>query len=205
WEVEYEDATPGNVFVTANEIHIPVGRPVDLQLNSQDVIHSFWVPSLHGKKDCVPGHPTSIWLQADKAGEYWGECAEFCGYEHAQMRLLVIAEPQEQFDAWLAAQRSPPPAPVTDSQKRGQQVFQSNNCVLCHQLSGTLAFGRVGPNLSHVGSRTIRAAGAIGSSRDDLARWLVNPQSIKPGTRMPNAAVGPDDLRDLVDFLESRQ
>lgn len=205
WEATYQDATPVNVFTTANELHIPVGRPMRFELNSQDVIHSFWVPNLHGKKDCVPGHPTEIWLQADRPGEYWGECAEFCGFEHAQMRLLIVAQPQAEFDAWLTAQRSPPPPPMTEAEIRGQHVFQSNNCVFCHQLSGSWAFGRVGPDLSHVGSKQMLAAGAVGRGPNQLAAWITHPQRIKPGTRMPDFALSHQDLNDLVAFLESRK
>jgi cytochrome c oxidase subunit 2 len=203
WEAKYNDPLPSNIVQTANEIHIPVGRPVKFALVSNDVIHSFWVPSLHGKKDLVPGHPISTWLQADKAGEYWGQCAEFCGHQHANMRLLVVAEPEEQFQAWLAAARASAPAPVYEEQKRGQQVFLSTTCVMCHTINGTTAGARVGPDLTHVASRRILAAGTIPNTKGHLAGWIVDPQKIKPGTKMPQNPLRPDQLRDLLEYLQT--
>ena len=209
WEAQYNDPLPSNIVNTANEIHVPVGRPVKFELNSNDVIHSFWVPSLHGKKDVVPGHPISTWFQADREGEYWGQCAEFCGAQHANMRLLVIAEPEEKFQAWLAAGRQPAPTPVYEEQKRGQQVFLSGTCVMCHTVAGTPAGGRVGPNLTHVMGRRILAAGAIPITpgrtitRGHLAGWIIDPQRVKPGTHMPQNPLRPDQLRDLLDYLDT--
>lgn len=202
WEARYNDPLPSNIVQTANEIHIPVGRPVKFELVSNDVIHSFWVPSLHGKKDLVPGHPISTWLQADKAGEYWGQCAEFCGHQHANMRMLVVAEPEEQFQAWLTAARASAPAPVYEEQKRGQQVFLSTTCVMCHTINGTTAGARVGPDLTHVAGRRILAAGAIPNTKGHMAGWIVDPQRIKPGTKMPQNPLRPDQLRDLLEYLQ---
>ena len=203
WEAEYENPLPSEVVNTANEIHIPVGRPVKFELNAADVIHSFWVPSLHGKKDLVPGHPISTWFQADREGEYWGQCAEFCGLQHANMRLVVVAEPEEKFQAWLAAGRLPAPTPVYDEQKRGQQVLLSSTCVMCHTVAGTRAGARVGPNLTHVMSRRIIAAGALPNTRGHLAGWIVDPQKVKPGCHMPQNPLKPDQLRDLLDYLDT--
>jgi cytochrome c oxidase subunit II len=200
WEVQYNDDLPSNIVTTANEIHVPVGRPVKFELVSNDVIHSFWVPSLHGKKDLVPGHPISTWFQADREGDFWGQCAEFCGLQHANMRLLVIAEPEEKFQAWLAAQRLPAPSPVYESPKRGQQVFLSTTC---HTVRGTTAGGRVGPDLTHVASRRILAAGAIHNNRGELGGWVIDPQTKKPGTRMPQNSLRPDELHPLLDYLET--
>ena len=203
WEVRYNDALPSNVVTTANEIHVPVGRPVKFVLQSNDVIHSFWVPNLHGKKDLVPGHPISTWFQADREGAFWGQCAEFCGHQHANMRVLVVAEPEDEFQAWLEASRRPAPSPVYESQKRGQQVFLSTTCLMCHTVRGTPAGGRVGPDLTHVAGRRILAAGAIPNTRGHLAGWIVDPQRIKPGNRMPQNPLRPDQLHDLLDYLET--
>jgi cytochrome c oxidase subunit 2 len=203
WEVQYQDATPSNMVTTANEIHIPVGRPVVIQLQSPDVIHSFWVPNLAGKKDAVPGHPTEIWLRADQPGKFEGHCAEFCGHQHANMRFVVIAEPQEKFDAWLDAQRQPAREPTTDAQWRGKTIFLNTTCATCHTINGTPAFGRVGPNLTHVASRPTLAAGAVPNRPGHLAGWIIDPQKIKPGTRMPQHSLPPGDLRSLLEYLES--
>ena len=205
WDVRYEDSTPHNVFTTANEIHIPVGRPVGVLLQSNDVIHSFWVPNLTGKKDLVPGHPNVIYFQADKPGTYYGQCAEYCGYQHANMRLVVIAEPPENFEQWLVAARQPAPEPQTDRQKHGRQVFLSRQCVMCHTIVGTPAGGRVGPDLTHVGSRQTLAAGAIPNRPGHLGGWIIDPQKIKPGAMMPQNLLEGEDLTSLVEYLESLQ
>jgi cytochrome c oxidase subunit 2 len=203
WEVRYDDALPANIVTTANEIHIPVRRPVKFELQSNDVIHSFWVPSLHGKKDMVPGHPISTWLRADREGEFYGQCAEFCGHQHANMRMLVVAEPPEEFEQWLAAQRRAAPTPAYQQQQRGQEVFLSNTCVMCHTIRGTTAGGKVGPDLTHVASRKILAAGAIPNTPGHLAGWIVDPQRVKPGTHMPQNTISPHDLRALLEYLQT--
>jgi len=203
WEVRYEDADPSSVFETANEIVIPTGRPVRIWLQSGDVIHSFWIPNLHGKKDLIPQHSTSIWLQADKPGRYYGQCAEFCGYEHAMMRLLVKAMPYDQFDNWLKAARSPAPLPMTDMQKRGQQVFMSSSCVMCHSIGGTKAGGRVGPDLTHVASREMIGAGEIPNMPGHLAGWVIDTQRVKPGVRMPQNNLPASDVPALLEYLET--
>ncbi len=203
WEVQYQDKTPSNIITTANEIHIPVGRPVTIQLRSPDVIHSFWVPNLHGKKDIVPGHPATIWLRADRAGVFNGQCAEFCGHQHANMRFVVVAEPQAEFDKWLDAQRQPAPEPQTAMQQRGKQVFLGTSCAMCHSVSGTPAFGRVGPNLTHVAGRRLLAAGAVPNRPGHIAGWIIDPQKIKPGVRMPQHALSPEDLRALLEYIET--
>lgn len=144
-----------------------------------------------------------MYLRADQPGTFWGECAEFCGLQHAQMRLVVKAVPQDEFDAWLAASRQPSRAPQTDSERRGQQVFLSANCALCHQIGGTMPFGRIGPNLTHVGGRAMLAAGAITNTRENMAKWLADPQAIKPGTQMPLTQLSQENLHALADYLES--
>src|SRR6185369_15575336 len=146
WEIRYGDIDASNIFTTANEIHIPVGVPVTFTLHGGDVIHRFWVPNLAGKKDLIPGKVNTLWLQADKTGVYRGQCAEYCGLQHAQMALWVVAEPQEQFNAWRQNQTQTSVPPASDSQKRGQQVFMSTTCVMCHAINGTAAGSNIGPN-----------------------------------------------------------
>jgi cytochrome c oxidase subunit 2 len=203
WEARYDDATPSNIFTTANEIHIPVGQPVIIQLKSTDVIHSFWVPNLAGKKDAIPGKSSSVWLVADRAGVFRGQCAEYCGMQHAHMAFTVIAESPEKFWAWVAAQRQPAVQPSTDAQVRGQQVFLSMPCVMCHTIQGTQANAVVGPNLTHVASRGSIAANTLPNTREHLAGWVVDSQAIKPGNLMPPMSLSSEDLQALLDYLQS--
>lgn len=201
WEVEYEDSVPQQRVRLANEIHIPVGQSVLVKLDSRDVIHSFWVPNLAGKRDLIPGHHTETWLRADRAGVYRSQCAEFCGLQHAKMALLVVAEPREQFDAWLAAQRVPAPPPTDMLAARGRTVLEAGPCALCHTVASTLARGRVGPDLSHVASRRTIAAGTLPNAPGYLAGWITDPQTIKPGVLMPVSSLAPEDLRALLAYL----
>jgi cytochrome c oxidase subunit 2 len=203
WQVEYIDPTPSNMVTTANEIHIPVGRPIKIKLESHDVIHSFWVPNLHGKKDLIPNYPTTIYFRADKPGIYWGQCAEYCGYEHAKMRLMVIAESADDFSAWYAASQKPAVEPVNDVQRRGQQIFLTTTCAQCHTVNGTNASGRVGPNLTHVASKPYIASASLANDRENLASWISDPQAIKPGIRMPMNTYSTEDLNALVDYIQS--
>jgi cytochrome c oxidase subunit II len=203
WKVEYEDPTPSNMVTTANEIHIPVGQPVVFKLTSRDVIHSFWVPNLHGKKDLIPGHEATMWLQADREGVFRGQCAEFCGHQHAHMAFAVVAESPERFYAWLDRQRVPAPRPAGPAQARGQQVFLSNPCVMCHTIKGTPANSNIGPDLTHVASRLTIAAGTLPNTRDHLAGWVVDSQGVKPGNKMPPNNLSSEDLQALLDYMES--
>jgi cytochrome c oxidase subunit 2 len=203
WQVRYMDADPSKIFYTANEIHVPVGQPVTLQLKSTDVIHSFWVPNLVGKKDLVPGHDATIWFQADKPGRFRGQCAEYCGLQHAHMAFWVVAEPPERYQAWLAQQRQSAQQPGTETARRGQQVFLSAPCIMCHTIQGTQAGANIGPNLTHLASRSTLAAGTLPNTREHLSAWIVDPQSIKPGNRMPPNSLNPDDLQSLLDYLQS--
>ena len=204
WEVHYQDSeNPSNTMITANEIHVPVGKVVRLELTSTDVIHSFWVPNISGKKDLIPGHPTKTWLKADSEGTFRGQCAEFCGHQHAHMRLEFVAESPEKFDAWLASARQNAKPPATESELRGQQVFAANQCVMCHTIEGTSARATLGPDLTHFGSRTMLASGAFPNTRGYLAGWIANPQNIKPGVRMPPNQLSSNDLNALVDYLHS--
>ena len=203
WDVRYANPVPSQIVVTANEIHIPVGRPIMFRLNSSDVIHSFWVPNLHGKTDMIPGRTLETWIQADHAGMYHGQCAEFCGHQHAHMAFVIVAEPIEQFQAWYQAQLRSAPAPATESQINGQKVFMSKPCVMCHRIQGTDAGGRLGPDLTHVASRQTIAAGTLQNTRDHLTKWITNSQDIKPGNRMPPIPVDSNELNALLDYVQS--
>jgi cytochrome c oxidase subunit 2 len=205
WEVEYEDSIAQNRAHLANELHIPVGRPIRIRLVSHDVIHSFWMPNLGGKKDLIPGHDNEIWVRADRPGVYRGQCAEFCGIEHAKMTLFVVAEPPDRFSAWLARQREPARTPNDSLASRGRLLFEGGSCAMCHTVESTLAGGRVGPDLTHVASRIGLAAGAVPNTPGNLAGWIIDPQTIKPGALMPSHAVAPLDLRALVAYLETLQ
>ena len=203
WEVSYVDPVAGNRFTTANEIHIPVGRPVELLLTSADVIHSLWVPALHGKRDLIPAYGRRLRLQADHPGVYRGQCAEFCGYQHAKMSVLIIAEPEAAFAAWQNAQRQPARPPANEIETRGQQVFLSTTCVMCHTVQGTPAGGKVAPDLTHLASRQTIASGTAPNTPSHLAAWILDPQSIKPGANMPGNPLSPQDLQALLAYLRS--
>jgi cytochrome c oxidase subunit 2 len=202
WEVRYEDADASRTLTTANEIHIPVGEPVRLKLASTDVIHSFWVPSLMGKEDLITGRQNILVIQADRPGVFRGQCAEFCGLQHAHMGVLVIAEPREAFDAWYNAQLAPAAGPTEPERQRGKDVFLSKACVMCHQVRGTTAGGRVAPELTHIGSRQTIAAGTLPLTRGSLAAWIADPQAIKPGANMPRVDLDADELNAVVSYLE---
>jgi cytochrome c oxidase subunit 2 len=203
WSVEYTHDQPSLRVTTANELHLPVGRPVVVNLRSLDVIHSFWVPNLHGKMDLVPGRRNTTWLRADTPGVYRGQCAEYCGLQHAHMALVVVAEPAEAFERWLAAQRAPAPQPATAQAARGREVVERGPCALCHTVRGTTAGGRAGPDLTHVASRSTIAAGTLPNTRGYLAAWIADPQHLKPGNRMPATGLPADDLQAVVAYLET--
>ena len=203
WQVEYVDPIPSRSITTANEIHVPVGRPVRIRLESTDVIHSFWVPSLHGKKDLIPGQVNTLYLQADLPGVFRGQCAEFCGFQHAHMALYVVAEPEEQFARWQEQQRRPAPEPQTEQQRKGRDVFMSSSCVLCHAIGGTPAAAVAGPNLTHVASRRSLAAGTLPNTPGHLAGWIIDPQMRKPGANMPPNLLRGDQLQALLSYLET--
>jgi cytochrome c oxidase subunit II len=203
WDVRYRDPAPSREFSTANEIHIPIGRPVELTLRSVDVIHSFWVPNLQGKKDLIPGQVNTLWLQADRPGVFRGQCAEFCGLQHAHMALEVLAEPEDEFARWQAQQRQPAPQPTTDEQRKGRDVFMTSSCVLCHAIAGTSAGAITGPNLTHVASRRSLAAGTLPNTRGHLAGWIVDPQLSKPGSNMPPNPLRGEELQALLSYLKT--
>jgi cytochrome c oxidase subunit 2 len=203
WEVQYRDSVAQNWATTANEIHIPTGRPVVLELLSADVNHSFWPPTLSQKRDLIAGKSNSLRLQADSPGVYRGQCAEFCGHQHAKMGFLVIADRPDSFASWLASQRDTAPTPTNELTRRGQEVFLSSSCVMCHAIGGTPAGSRIGPDLTHLASRRTIAAGTLPNTRGNLAGWILDPQRIKPGTRMPPNQLKPADLQALLAYLES--
>jgi cytochrome c oxidase subunit 2 len=203
WEVQYADTSPHGRFTTANEIHVPVGEPVLFVLSAADVIHSLWVPNLGGKKDLIPGYTLSMWFQADTAGVYRGQCAEFCGVQHAKMALYVVAEPRAQYERWVAGQRQPSHAPSSDVERHGQDVFLGSSCVMCHSIEGTPAGSHAGPDLTHLGSRRTLGAGTLPNTRLNLAGWIIDPQVIKPGNHMPPNQIAPADLDALLTYLES--
>ena len=194
WEISYRDPATGKEVVTANELRLPVGRPVYLGLSSREVIHSLWIPELGGKMDMVPGRTNHLLLTASRAGVYRGQCAEFCGEAHARMALHAVAQPQADFDAWLAGQARPATAPETPLQQAGLRVFQDQKCGACHTVRGVAEGLRLGPDLTHVGSRLHLAAGTLPNGTEGMARWLAHVQDIKPGARMPAYArlSGPD-------------
>jgi len=201
--VQYENPQASLRVTTANEIHLPVGRPVAVDLLSNDVIHSFWIPSLQGKIDLVPGRLNEVWLQADKPGVYRGQCAEYCGAEHAKMALVVVAESPDDFEHWLAANRGPAPAPKTAEEERGKEVVERGPCAMCHNITGTLAGGRTAPDLTHIATRSSLAAGVLPNTQGYLAGWIADPQHIKPGARMPATGLSDEELQAVLTYLET--
>ncbi len=197
WEFRYA-AADGATVITANELHIPAGRPIWLRLESADVIHSFWVPRLSGKLDVIPAKTNELWIEADSPGLFLGQCAEYCGTQHAHMLIRVYAEPQPVFDAWLAAQASPPIAsPVV---AEGRSTFTEYACMNCHTIGGTSA-GMFGPNLSHLASRDTIGSGYIPLTRANLKQWINDPNSLKPGCNMPSLQLEEAQVDGLVEYL----
>jgi cytochrome c oxidase subunit 2 len=201
WQVEYLDADPSRNLVTANELHLPVDRPARIELRTTDVIHSLWIPVLNGKEDMIPGHANVIVMTPRKTGTYRGQCAEFCGLQHANMALDVRVDDAATFAAWRARQQSPARVPATPEAVAGQQLFAAGPCALCHAIQGTTAGGTSGPDLTHLASRRMLAAGALPLNRGTLAAWLIDPQRHKPGTNMPAVPMEPQQLADMVDYL----
>jgi cytochrome c oxidase subunit II len=205
WEIEYADPDPSQHLRTANEIHLPVNAPVHIQLASNDVIHSFWVPNLHGKRDLIPGRSTEIELQPRQIGTFRGECAEFCGAQHAKMAFDVIVESEQDYRAWRERQLSTAVTPSDPQTQRGQQVFLDSGCSLCHTISGTQAAASVAPDLSHLASRRTLAAGTLANTPENLRAWIENPQHPKPGNHMPIVSLDAQQLDALVAYLGSLQ
>ena len=202
WNVEYQHPEPEQRVRTANELHIPVGRTVGIKLLANDVIHSFWVPALHGKRDAIPGHETTLWLRADRPGIYRGQCAEYCGAQHAHMAFFVVAEPSDDFERWIQAQRTTAQQPQSELEQRGLYLVQRSACVMCHTIRGTAAGGRMGPDLTHIASRGTILAATVPRTPENLHRLISDPQQFKPGARMPALNLGDADREAIVAYLE---
>ena len=202
WQIEY----PDQGVITANEIHVPVNQPVSFSLEGNDVIHSFWVPELGGKRDVVPGKVNSTWFRPTKLGTFHGQCAEFCGTAHANMRFTVIVESPEDFNKWVVDQKKDPATATSDLAKQGEQEFLKGVCIACHTLNGSpTAKGITGPNLTHIASRKTFAGGIIDLNKDNLKAWLKDPQAVKPGNLMVGGKTIPNltdaQISALVEFL----
>ncbi|HVX38067.1 MAG TPA: cytochrome c oxidase subunit II [Gemmatimonadaceae bacterium] len=203
WEIRYEDPKhPELDFVTANEVHLPVGQPVRVRLHSADVIHSFWLPQIAGKTDVIPGQTNEMWVEAKTPGVTRGECAEYCGMEHAFMDMPVVAESPADFNAWAQGRRAAAPAPVTPEQQAGEVVF-TRSCGACHAIAGTNALGRYGPDLTHLASRPFIGAGVLANTPGNLMRWIEHAPDVKEGTRMPEIPLDGNELRDVVAYLQT--
>jgi cytochrome c oxidase subunit II len=198
WEARYEDGGA----VTANEIHIPTGESVQLRLTTDDVIHSFWVPQLQAKTDLISGEVNNMWIQADEPGRYRGQCAEFCGLQHANMIFFVVADEPNEFESWLANEASEAAEPTDAGARRGESVFLQSSCAGCHAVRGTEADSDLGPDLTHLAQRETIASGVLENTRSELAQWIIDPQSAKPGAIMPPTELSSADLDALLDYLE---
>ncbi len=199
WRVDYPDLG----ITTANEVHVPVGERVDISLTSDNVIHSFWVPQLNGKADLIPGQTNHLSFTATTAGTYRGQCAEFCGLQHAHMAFLVIADPPATFQQWASGQRQPAAAPADPLSAQGAQILATTSCAGCHTVTGTAANGTAGPDLTHVGGRSTLASDTLPNNPDGMSRWLAHTQLVKPGALMPQLDLSDQDVRALTAYLES--
>src|SRR6059058_4530927 len=200
WQLDY----PNSGVITANEIHIPTGKPLSVRLESKDVLHEFWVPKLTRKMTNVPGQPNHIWLEADKPGTYIGQCSEFCGTQHAWMRIVVVAEEPTQFEQWQQTQLRPAQAPTSSATTKGLELFRTSTCINCHAINGVPgANSRVAPDLTHVASRRQLGAGILENTPANMRRWLKNPQHIKPGVLMPDFNLSDHELDELGQYLET--
>jgi cytochrome c oxidase subunit 2 len=197
WEFRYPDLS----IDSANELHLPTNQPVEFHITSDDVIHSFWIPEFGWKMDAIPGHTSDMALTPHETGIFDGACAEYCGQQHAWMRIKAFVQSPADFQEWVDGQRSPPQS--SSAEARGREIFLSNTCVNCHAIEGTAANGVVGPQLTHVGSRTVLGAGVVENTPENMARFISQPQEVKPGIHMPGFNFSPDDLQALVAYLES--
>ena len=201
----YPNTQADQTVTTANEIHVPVNAPVVVLTNSTDVIHSFWVPSITGKRDLLPGYSSAFWFKVEQPGVYRGQCAEFCGFQHAHMGFSVIAQPMDDFQAWQQQQLKPASDPTNDQTKRGREVFLTHACLMCHTIRGTDAGARMGPDLTHLASRNMIAAETLPNTPGALGGWILDPQRIKPGAEMSPNSLSPDDLQALLAYLQTLQ
>ena len=203
WDIVYNSAEASKTLRTANELHLPVGVPTRILLNSSDVIHSFWVPSLGGKQDLIPGRDNDITIVPTRTGIFRGQCAEYCGTQHAHMSLVVVVESYPDFVKWWEHQLQPAPAPTTAQTLAGYRYVTSGPCSACHAIGGTPASGRVAPDLTHLASRKSLAAGTLPMGKGNLYGWVQDPQSLKPGNKMPTIGLEPDELHAVVAYLET--
>ncbi|MGC1869759.1 MAG: cytochrome c oxidase subunit II [Acidobacteriaceae bacterium] len=202
WEIRYLNDDPAKEFTTANELHLPAGRPVNIELKSADVIHSFWIPALDGKMDMIPGQPNYLRLIASQPGTYAGQCATFCGAQHALMRLIAVVQTPANYQAWLDNQLKPGAVPTTPEAKAGEEIFVNGPCALCHAVRGTGAGGVIGPDLTHIGSRKMLASDVYDNNNAYLEAWIINAQSLKPKCEMPNLPqFSGVQLNELVAYL----
>jgi cytochrome c oxidase subunit II len=203
WEVVYPNSQADQTIVTANEIHVPVGQRIAILTNSADVIHSFWAPSITGKRDLIPGYSTAFAFTVSRPGVYRGQCAEFCGLQHAHMAFSIIAQSPEEFQSWQQGQLASAKEPSDPIMARGKEVFMTHACVMCHTVRGTTAGSRIGPDLTHIGSRSEIAAGMLINNAGSLGGWILDPQRMKPGTLMPPTELSGEDLEALISYLQS--
>jgi cytochrome c oxidase subunit II len=201
WDFSYPQAD----FASPNEIHVPVDRPVDVELTSSDVIHSFWMPQIGGKTDMVPGKLNRQSFTVITPGQYLGICGEYCGVQHAHMQFVMVAESPEEFSAWVARQQQPAEEPEDGPARQGMEAFLALPCAGCHSIRGTDAVGRAGPDLTHVGSRLYLAAGTLENDDENMARWLRDPQGVKPGNLMPNSPLSEEQVQQLVEYMKGLQ
>lgn len=198
WDMKY----PKYNVTTANELHIPTGKKLLMRVQSADVIHDWWVPELGRKIDAVPGKLNYNWIEADTSGVYTGTCSEYCGMEHAWMRISVVAQDQKDFDKWINSQEKVPQMPETEPARTGAILFQKKTCANCHSINGTPADAHIGPDLTHLGSRSTLLSGMLSNNEKNLTRWLRNPQKVKPGAHMPNFILTKNEINALVTYLE---
>ena len=203
WEISYDTADPSKVVHTANELHLPAGIPARIRLRSNDVIHSLWIPSLAGKADLIPGRETVLNVTPQRTGLFRGQCAEFCGLQHAKMALVVSVDSPGDFATWLEGQRQPARVPASPLALAGFRYVTTRQCSLCHAIAGTTAQARTGPDLTHFASRRSIAAGTLPMARGSLYGWVANPQTLKPGAKMPAIGIEPGDLHAVVAYLET--
>jgi cytochrome c oxidase subunit 2 len=203
WQVQYPNDEADKTVETANEIHVPVGVPIRIHGTSRDVIHSFWAPNVQGKRDLMPGYDTDVMMRIDQPGRWRGQCAEYCGEQHAHMSFYMVAESKQDFERWVTAQAQSSATPNNAQTQHGQQVFLTHACVLCHTIRGTTAGSKVGPDLTHLASRSTIAAGMLPNTPGNLGGWILNAQALKPGSRMPPNQMSGADLQDLLAYLET--
>ncbi len=198
WEIRYPDLN----IVTANELHLPAGQTAVFDLQTADVIHAFWIPRMGGKVDAIPNRENRLWFTPEETGEFYGQCTEFCGFQHANMKHRLFVDTKEDFERWVRQQAAPAAEPMSASARRGAQAFQNGSCVACHTINGTNARGLLGPDLTHVGSRKTIAAGVLDNTAENMARWIKDTQSIKPGNKMVISPPSDAEIADIVAYLQ---